>query len=308
MFTFGLVPAVAATDEARRAPVPFAGPAGDEIVEKVLDGIPVHRIAVRSYPDDAVTITVDGHIDEAVWREIPYHDNMIVSIPGTGEPGHYPTEMRIFATARGLYVGAIGRQPVATLVPRMSPRDDFIDRDTFGVTLDTTGEGLFAYWFIVGLGGSLMDGKVLPERNYQRDWDGPWLGASAVRDDGWSAEFFLPWSMMNLPEVEGTRTVGFAVTRSVSHMNERYQWPGHAYTSAQFVTALNQMQCAKECEIQAIHPDGHINHNECHYCLDCQMTYHNDDKCPPLILKQKKRSKKAPVSADLIPVVQVVVP
>jgi hypothetical protein len=242
MFTFGLVPAVAATDEARGAPVPFAGPAGDEIVEKVLDGIPVHRIAVRSYPDDAVTITVDGHIDEAVWREIPYHDNMIVSIPGTGEPGHYPTEMRMFATARGLYVGAIGRQPVATLVPRMSPRDDFIDRDTFGVTLDTTGEGLFAYWFIVGLGGSLMDGKVLPERNYQRDWDGPWLGASAVRDDGWSAEFFLPWSMMNLPEVEGTRTVGFAVTRSVSHMNERYQWPGHAYTSAQFVTALNQMQ------------------------------------------------------------------
>jgi NosR/NirI family nitrous oxide reductase transcriptional regulator len=64
--------------------------------------------------------------------------------------------------------------------------------------------------------------------------------------------------------------------------------------------------CAKECEIQAIHPDGHINANECHYCLDCQMTYHNDDKCPPLILKQKKRSKKAPVSAQLIPVVQVV--
>ncbi|MNF35923.1 putative electron transport protein YccM [compost metagenome] len=66
--------------------------------------------------------------------------------------------------------------------------------------------------------------------------------------------------------------------------------------------------CAKECEIQAIHPDGHINANECHYCLDCQMTYHNDDKCPPLILKQKKRSKKAPVSAELIPVVQVVAP
>ncbi|OHC28528.1 MAG: ferredoxin, partial [Pseudomonadales bacterium RIFCSPLOWO2_02_FULL_63_210] len=66
--------------------------------------------------------------------------------------------------------------------------------------------------------------------------------------------------------------------------------------------------CAKECEIQAIHPDGHINHNECHYCLDCQMTYHNDDKCPPLILKQKKRSKQAPVSAELIPVVQVAVP
>lgn len=67
--------------------------------------------------------------------------------------------------------------------------------------------------------------------------------------------------------------------------------------------------CAKECEIQAIHPDGHINHNECHYCLDCQMTYHNDEKCPPLILKNKRktRGKKAP-AAQLIPLVNVVEP
>lgn len=68
--------------------------------------------------------------------------------------------------------------------------------------------------------------------------------------------------------------------------------------------------CAKECEIQAIHPDGHINHNECHYCLDCQMTYYNENKCPPLILKNKriKRGKKAPADPTLIPVVQVLEP
>ncbi|KJZ39574.1 transcriptional regulator NosR [Pseudomonas fluorescens] len=63
--------------------------------------------------------------------------------------------------------------------------------------------------------------------------------------------------------------------------------------------------CAKECEIQAIHPDGRINANECHYCLDCQMTYHNENKCPPLINKRRKREKSAPVSAQLIPVVEV---
>ncbi|SDU92632.1 transcriptional regulator NosR [Pseudomonas mucidolens] len=66
--------------------------------------------------------------------------------------------------------------------------------------------------------------------------------------------------------------------------------------------------CAKECEIQAIHPDGHINANECHYCLDCQMTWHNDHKCPPLINKRKKRHKTAPTAAQLIPVVQVAAP
>jgi len=68
--------------------------------------------------------------------------------------------------------------------------------------------------------------------------------------------------------------------------------------------------CANECEVQAIHPDGHINHNECHYCLDCQMTYHNENKCPPLILKNKRktRDKKAPAGPELIPAVHIVDP
>lgn len=53
--------------------------------------------------------------------------------------------------------------------------------------------------------------------------------------------------------------------------------------------------CAKECEIQAIHPDGVINMRECHYCLDCQITYSNDQKCPPLkkmAYKKRKRSSE----------------
>ena len=49
--------------------------------------------------------------------------------------------------------------------------------------------------------------------------------------------------------------------------------------------------CAVECEIQAIHPTGEINTNECHWCLDCQVTFHDEQKCPPLLKKYKKRHK-----------------
>ena len=49
--------------------------------------------------------------------------------------------------------------------------------------------------------------------------------------------------------------------------------------------------CANECEIQAIHHTGEINANECHYCLDCQVTYWNDRKCPPLINRRKRHEK-----------------
>lgn len=66
--------------------------------------------------------------------------------------------------------------------------------------------------------------------------------------------------------------------------------------------------CAHECEIQAIHPDGRIDANECHHCLDCQVTYHNASKCPPLIAKRKRRQrdKTAPAAAmETIAVVQL---
>jgi len=49
--------------------------------------------------------------------------------------------------------------------------------------------------------------------------------------------------------------------------------------------------CAKECEIQAINPDGEINMRECHYCLDCQVTYFDEEKCPPLKKLARKKAK-----------------
>jgi hypothetical protein len=238
LVTSVLAPATArSTGEAAASGVKWG--AQEEI--RTLDGIPLHRIAVDTVDHEVAKIVLDGRVDEPVWSTLAPFDNMLVSIPATGQPGRYRTEARLFATERGLYVSAVLYQPPATLMTRRSLRDEFIDRDTFGVTLDTTGAGKFGYWFIVALGDTLMDGKVLPERNYSRDWDGTWIGRSARRTDGWSAEMFFPWSMMTLPSVDGPRTIGFAMSRQVSHENARYQWPGHAYSSSQFVSALNQM-------------------------------------------------------------------
>jgi len=49
--------------------------------------------------------------------------------------------------------------------------------------------------------------------------------------------------------------------------------------------------CARQCEVQAIRPTGEINPNECHYCLDCQVTYWDDHDCPPLSEKRIRREK-----------------
>jgi len=49
--------------------------------------------------------------------------------------------------------------------------------------------------------------------------------------------------------------------------------------------------CRHECEVRAIRSTGEINANECHYCLDCQVTYWNAYKCPPVAEKRKKLEK-----------------
>ncbi len=50
-------------------------------------------------------------------------------------------------------------------------------------------------------------------------------------------------------------------------------------------------RCAKECMVQAIHPDGEINPNECLNCLHCQVLYQSESKCPVCIKKAAQRAK-----------------
>lgn len=55
--------------------------------------------------------------------------------------------------------------------------------------------------------------------------------------------------------------------------------------------------CSRECEVRAIKPTGEIIENECHYCLDCQVTYWNPYKCPPLVEQRKKTERHARFSS-----------
>jgi NosR/NirI family nitrous oxide reductase transcriptional regulator len=57
-------------------------------------------------------------------------------------------------------------------------------------------------------------------------------------------------------------------------------------------------RCANECMVQAIHPEGNINVNECMYCLHCQVVYSDDHACPVLIQKRLKRERQSSVSME----------
>jgi len=52
--------------------------------------------------------------------------------------------------------------------------------------------------------------------------------------------------------------------------------------------------CAVRCTVQAIHPNGQINPNECIHCLRCQTNYFDETTCPPLKERARRRAAFAP--------------
>ena len=66
---------------------------------------------------------------------------------------------------------------------------------------------------------------------------------------------------------------------------------GAALTIPARFRIFNWLRRRKECEVRAINSIGEIIANECHYCLDCLVTYYNEHKCPPMVDRRKRREK-----------------
>lgn len=193
----------------------------------VITGLLTQALAFAQEPLPRVTrineadndFQLDGDLTEEVWKDLPVIDGMRVIDPDTLEDAPYETHIRMFYTEQGIYIGVMNYQPEGSLVARMTSRDTRLTRDGFVVGIDPSGQGLFGYFLRLNLGESLSDGTILPERQLNMQWDGAWNGRTTELDNGWSAELYIPWSMMTLSESQQDRVVGFYFERQVGHLN-----------------------------------------------------------------------------------------
>ncbi|MCY3885715.1 MAG: DUF5916 domain-containing protein [Gammaproteobacteria bacterium] len=193
--------------------------------------IPVHRV------ESGQDVAIDGILNEPIWDLVQVHDDFVVTSPETLDPAPLKTRVRMFCDNRGLYVSADMQQDPESLIERLSaPDQGFLTRDYFMLALDTSGEGRYGNWFQLNLGGSRADGTVQPERQFSSNWDGAWRGATARTEDGWSAEFFIPWSIVSMPQSDGVRRMGVYASRKVAYTDARFAWPGLTSSSSKFLS------------------------------------------------------------------------
>ncbi|MCY3858485.1 MAG: DUF5916 domain-containing protein [Gammaproteobacteria bacterium] len=205
------------------------------------DGETLRALVVPREASD-VEIVIDGVVEEGVWQKLPAHEEFYVTDPDTLERAPLRSQWRFFYTDRGFYIAAKCDQDTERLVERLSARDlGFLNRDYVSFTLDTSGEARYGYWFQLNLGGSRSDGTIQPERQFSDSWDGAWYGETARTPRGWSAEFFIPWSIMSMPQVEGDRQMGIVMQRNVAYRNERYGYPPLPFTKPKFLSGFRKL-------------------------------------------------------------------
>lgn len=202
-----------------------------------LNRTPVH---IQRIGEDAA-IRIDGEVAESEWSQATSIDDfrLINREVENMRPWELATTVRMFYNDRGLYVSFDMEQPESTFVKiHSAPDGGSLNRDFVTIVLDTSGEGKYGFYFTLFLGGSKRDGVLQPENSWQKSWDGAWTGRTSHRSDGWSAEFFIPWSIVNMPLSDKERTMGLFLSRRIAGVGEYYAWPAIHETESKFLSIL----------------------------------------------------------------------
>ena len=170
------------------------------------------------------TPAVDGILDEANWAAAAVARNFVVFEPNEGEPASQATEARVLYGADALYVGirAFDEAP-DSIVSRLARRDERPHSDWLDVAIDSYHDRRTAFRFSVNPAGVKVDAYYFDDTNQDASWDAVWDVATTIDDEGWTAEFRIPYSQLRFNGAE-RQTWGINFGRLIARHLEQSLW------------------------------------------------------------------------------------
>ena len=171
------------------------GPGTDDHVT----GRPMHRALGID-----TAIEIDGILDEAAWARAEVVDEFFQVDPEEGAPASERTEARILYDREALYIG-VRLYDRGQVQSRMGRRDmSLLDSDWFGVVIDSYHDHRTGFVFDVNPAGVQRDAvKSVTGSGGEGDdntWDAVWEVATSVDEEGWIAEYRIPFSQIRFSE------------------------------------------------------------------------------------------------------------
>jgi hypothetical protein len=169
-------------------------------------------------------IQVDGILNDAPWQEPPNISNLTQVEPHPGEPPTEATKVWLTYTKDSLYIAVRceDRSPNQQVFTEMR-RDAFLmDNDNIEIILDTYHDHRNAYFFSTNPAGALVDGRISENQGAAIEWDGIWNVRTHIDDQGWTAEFEIPFKTIGFnPSISKW---GFNLSRFLTRGRETSRW------------------------------------------------------------------------------------
>src|SRR5688572_17348241 len=184
----------------------------------------VTRSAVVTITTEA--IAVDGVLDEAVWGSAPKIGELIQRQPNAGQPPTEKTEVTLVRDQDNLYVGVVAydSEPEKVLGTQMARDGIVTSDDRIEILLDTFRDQRSAFYFATNPSGALVDGLAFANGQLNTEWDAIWDVRTRRTEQGWAAEFAIPFKSLGFPA--GQSVWGFNISRTIYRKLEDARWSG----------------------------------------------------------------------------------
>ncbi|MBO4513657.1 MAG: hypothetical protein J5746_12910, partial [Victivallales bacterium] len=145
---------------------------------------------------------VDGEFSDACWQDVPWREDFTTL--KTGVPAKEKTRFKILQGKSGLYLAVECQDSKVQTEQRPHDGDVWCDDciEIFVVPeseINVDHNVREYYQFVVNASGSMFENHIKATIGNAK-WNGPWRAVSALNQNGWQSEIFIPFAAFPNPE------------------------------------------------------------------------------------------------------------
>ncbi|NOX18344.1 MAG: carbohydrate binding family 9 domain-containing protein [Chlorobi bacterium] len=174
------------------------------------------------------SITLDGNLIEPAWRRATRISNFTQRELNEGQPATERTEVAILYDDENLYIGVwcYDDEPDKLVAEKMKRDFNYGTEDNFKFIIDTYNDKRNGYLFVTNPNGARFDALAQDNGKSQNSaWDGVWNVKTKITDQGWFAEFEIPFATLKF-SVKDSLTWGINFERNIRRKREQVLWQG----------------------------------------------------------------------------------
>lgn len=193
----------------------------------------------------AVAPDLDGKLQDACWLIAPKTSGFVMNSPVPGIPLTHPTEVQVVYDDVALYVAIMNYDTAPdSILQQLSGRDGDGNSDYCGVSFSCYRDGINGFTFIVSPTAEQWDARIMYGADEDVSWNAVWDCKTSIQENGWVAEFRIPFAAIRFPDVE-EQVWDVNFIREIRRTRHKGFWRGVDPTVRGFATQMGTLHGIK---------------------------------------------------------------